>query len=119
MSLRPVYGAAKAAMLNMTISLSKAVVGTGVTANSVSLGPILTPSVEQWGETLAAQNGWDASSFAAIERRIVKELIPIPVGRLGRPEDIGHAVCMIASPAGGFLTGTKVRIDGGQLHSVN
>lgn len=119
MALGPDYGAAKAAMLNMTVSLSKAVAGTGVTVNSISPGPILTHAVRQWGETLATQHGWDASSFEAIEKRIVADLAPIPVGRFGRAEDIGHAVCMVASPAAGYMTGANVRVDGGQLTNVN
>jgi len=117
--LGPDYGAAKAAMLNMTVSLAKSLGGCGVTANSVSPGAILTPAVEAWLMGLRAPMGWGDISLEEAERLVAKELVPVPVGHIGRVEDIAHAVCMIASPAAGYMTGANVRVDGGQVQSVN
>ena len=115
----PDYGAAKAAMLNMTVSLAKALGPCGVTANSVSPGMILTPAVEAWLDRLKQTMGWGDISLEEAETRAARELTPVPVGRIGRVEEIAHAECMIASPAAGYMTGANVRVDGGQVQSVN
>lgn len=115
----PDYGAAKAAMLNMTVSLAKALGDSGVTANSVSPGMILTPAVERWLDTLKGTMGWGDVTLEEAEARAARDLTPIPVGRIGRVEEIAHVVCMIASPHVGYMTGANIRVDGGQVQSVN
>lgn len=115
----PDYGAAKAAMLNMTVSLAKSLGPCGVTANSVSPGMILTPAVEEWLSHLGPTMGWGDIPLEEAERRAAKELTPVPVGRAGRVEEIAHVVCMIASPSAGFMTGANIRVDGGQVQSIN
>ena len=37
----------------------------------------------------------------------------VPLGRLGRPEDVSGLVCFLASPGGGYVTGTTIVVDGG------
>ena len=118
-ALGPDYGAAKAAMLNMTVSLAKSLGPCGVTANSISPGMILTPAVEAWLGNLKRNMGWGDISLEEAEARAARELTPIPVGRIGRVEEIAHVVCMIASPNAGYMTGANVRMDGGQVQSVN
>ena len=115
----PDYGAAKGAVLNMTVSLAKSLGDCGVTANSVSPGAILTPAVEEWLGNLRKAMGWGDISIEEAEKRMTREIVPVPIGRVGRVEDIAHAVCMIASPGAGFMTGANVRVDGGQVQSVN
>lgn len=115
----PDYGAAKAAMLNMTVSLAKSLGACGVTANSVSPGMILTPAVEAWLGALGQTMGWGEIPIEEAEIRAARELTPIPVGRIGRVDEIAHMVCMIASPRAGYMTGANVRMDGGQVQSVN
>jgi len=115
----PDYGAAKGAVLNMTSSLTKSLGDCGVTVNSLSPGAILTPAVEAWLGHLKTTMGWGDISLEEAEARMTREIVPIPIGRVGRVEDIAHAVCMIASPGAGFITGANVRVDGGQVQSVN
>ena len=115
----PDYGAAKGAVLNMTSSLAKSLGDCGVTVNSVSPGAILTPAVEEWLGNLSKALGWGDISIGEAEKRMTREIVPVPIGRIGRVEDIAHAVCMIASPGAGFMTGANVRVDGGQVQSVN
>lgn len=115
----PDYGAAKAAMINMTSSLAKALGSCGVTANTVSPGMVLTPAVEAWFANLRTAMGWGEIDMTETERRVTQQIVPIPVGRAGRVEDIAHAVCMIASPASGYMTGANIRVDGGQVQAIN
>jgi len=118
MTYGPDYGAAKAALLNLTVSLAKEVAGAGITSNAISPGIILTPGVEEWLIKLGEQNGWHGLTPDEIHARAIGHLSAASVGRIGRPADIGHAVCMIASPAAGYMTGANIRVDGGQLATV-
>ena len=108
----PDYAAAKAALNNMTVALSLALAGTGVTVNSISPGVILTAGVEGWFRKLAEQFGW-GTEWPEIEKRAIAALAPNHVGRAGRPEDVAHAVMYLASPRGGFVTGTDMLVSGG------
>jgi 3-oxoacyl-[acyl-carrier protein] reductase len=115
----PDYGAAKAAMINMSVSLARSLGPCGVTANSVSPGMVLTPAVERWLDNMRGSMGWEGLEMAELERRAATQLTPTLVGRIGRVEDIAHAVCMLASSASGYMTGANIRVDGGQVQSIN
>ena len=110
------YGAAKAALNNLTLSLSKALAGTGVTSNGIMPGLIYTPLVDPWFKALAKRLGSDdpqvGRDFA------LKNVLQQTVGRIGQPRDIAAAVCFIASPLSDFMTGTTFRIDGGATPTV-
>lgn len=110
------YGAAKAALNNLTLSLSKALAGTGVTSNGIMPGLIYTPLVDPWFERLAKEQGSDdpdvGRTFA------IEHVLRQTVGRIGEPKDIAFAVCMIASPLCDFMTGTTFRVDGGATPTV-
>ena len=108
----PDYAAAKAGLNNMTVGLSLALAGTGVTVNSISPGVILTAGVEGWFRKLSEQFGW-GDDWPEIEKRAIAALAPNHIGRAGRPEDVAHAVMYLASPAGGFVTGTDMLVSGG------
>jgi NAD(P)-dependent dehydrogenase (short-subunit alcohol dehydrogenase family) len=69
--------------------------------------------VEAWLRGLAAANGW-GEDFEVIERKAVEGFMPNHVGRIGRPDDIAHAVAYLASPAAGFVTGTDLLVSGWQ-----
>jgi NAD(P)-dependent dehydrogenase (short-subunit alcohol dehydrogenase family) len=97
----PAYAATKAAMVNMSISLAKELAGTGVTVNSVSPGPIVTPLFER----IVREGGADLQQLEASATY---------VGRFGRPEEIADFVAFLASPRADFIDATDVRIDGGR-----
>jgi 3-oxoacyl-[acyl-carrier protein] reductase len=110
------YGAAKAALNNLTLSLSKALAGTGVTSNGIMPGLIVTPLTVPWLMALAKQQGSDDPK--AGEEFALKHITQQSVARLGQPRDIAYAVCTIASPMSDFITGTTFRIDGGATPTV-
>jgi NAD(P)-dependent dehydrogenase (short-subunit alcohol dehydrogenase family) len=114
----PDYAATKAANINMTVSLSKELADTGITVNTVSPGPILTPGVEEMLREVAKQRKW-GSDMHEIERHAVKEFFPTLVGRFGKPQEVAALVCFLSSPLADFITGSDFRIDGGRAGSVN
>lgn len=110
----PEYGTTKAANINMTISLSKELAGTGITVNTVSPGPVATVGTQELFQKIALEKNW-GTDWKEIERRITREMLPNVVGRFGTPEEVGHLVTFLASPVADFITGANYRIDGGRL----
>jgi NAD(P)-dependent dehydrogenase (short-subunit alcohol dehydrogenase family) len=69
-----------------------------IRTNAVAPGPILTDNLRRAGE--AAQRAAAAA---------------MPLGRVGRPQDVAEAVVWLSSPASAFVTGTTLVLDGGKL----
>jgi len=113
------YQAAKAAMVNMSASLARTLAHTGITVNTVTPGPILTPAMIRMWTGIARQKGWSTDNWKEIESRVITEMLPISAERLGQPEDIGRMVALLASPLSGYMTGANYRVDGGQIRSIN
>jgi 3-oxoacyl-[acyl-carrier protein] reductase len=113
------YSATKAANVSLAVSLAKDLAGTGITSNAVSPGMIVTPGVEEMLKGMAPQLGLPSDDLAALEQFAVKNMVPNPSARLGRPEDIAAAVTFLASPLAGYINGTNLRVDGGTVPTVN
>ncbi|HVN83228.1 MAG TPA: SDR family oxidoreductase [Candidatus Binatia bacterium] len=94
----PGYGAAKAAIVQMTKTLAAAWATNGIRVNAVAPG--LTRS-----NMTARIQGLPEFTRKDFER--------MPLGRWGVPEDVAPAVLFLASPAARFITGQTLRIDGG------
>lgn len=91
------YAASKAGIHGFTKSLAQEVARKGITVNTISPGYVETNMV------------------MAIPEEIREKIIAqIPVGRLGRPEEIARAVVFLASISSGFITGSNLSINGGQ-----
>ena len=90
------YAAAKAGVAGMTRSLAREVASRGITVNCVAPGFIETDMTKALGE---------AQSAALLGQ--------VPVGRLGRPSEVAHAVAFLASPDAGYITGTELHVNGG------
>jgi len=93
------YGAAKAAIVNLTRSTALEWAASGVRVNALAPGWIDTPMNE------AERNDPQAEA---------KILSVIPMGRWGRPEEIAAAAVFLCSPAASFITGETLIVDGGQ-----
>ena len=93
------YSAAKSAYLGMVRSLATEVSPAGVRVNAIAPG---------WIETEMTRRAM--AGDPARRRRI---LARTPLGRFGKPEDIGAAAVYLCSPAGKFVTGIVLPVDGG------
>jgi NAD(P)-dependent dehydrogenase (short-subunit alcohol dehydrogenase family) len=112
----PHYGAAKAAVTNLTKSLSKAYARDGILVNTVSPAFIKTPLVEQIFAAQAQKQGITPQEF---EQAFLRESRPhIELGRPGTPEEVASAVVYLASEAASFITGANLRVDGGSVASI-
>ena len=112
------YSAAKAAVTNLTGNLAQHLAGTGVTANTISPGVILTPSMQEMFQQRADAAG-DTRLWADLEADIVAGYAANPTGRLGRAEDIAAAAVFLASPRAGYVNGATLRVDGAITATVN
>ena len=92
------YSAAKAGMHGFTKALALEVAKSGVTVNTISPGYIGTRMVT-------------AISQEILDTKILPQ---IPVGRLGKPEEIAGLVAYLASDEAAFVTGANISINGGQ-----
>lgn len=92
------YAAAKAGMHGFTKSLALEVAKKGVTVNTISPGYIGTKMV-----------------LAIPQEVLNSKILPqLPVGRLGRPEEVAGLVAYLASDEAAFVTGANISINGGQ-----
>jgi 3-oxoacyl-[acyl-carrier protein] reductase len=114
----PDYMAAKAAIVNLSVSLSKELANTGITSNTISPGPILTAGFEKFFRQIAKDNGW-GEDWKEIEKQAVRQMIPNPTGRIGRIEEVANLVAFVASPLSGFINGANLRVDGGYVTAIN
>jgi acetoacetyl-CoA reductase len=94
------YAAAKAGILGFTKALAQEGAARGVTVNTVAPGYIETDMVR------------------AVPANVLEQIVArIPVGRLGKPEEVARAVLFLVADAAGFITGSTLTINGGQyLH---
>lgn len=112
------YGASKAALNNLTLSLSVALQGTGVSVTTVSPGPIMTPALEGFIERNILSKHPEMSPAEA-EHHAAEKFFKVPLGRLGRADEVAALIALLASPLGGFCHATNLHIDGGALATVN
>ncbi len=96
-------GAARAGVVNLTKSLALEWAKRGVRVNAVAPGEIRSTGLDNYAPEIQA----------AFESEIPKT---IPLRRLGTIEDVSWAVAYLASPAGAYITGETICVDGGQQH---
>ena len=90
------YAAAKAGIFGFSKSLAREVGSRNITVNCVAPGFI------------------DTDMTRALADEFQQSLIQhVPLGRLGRPEEVASAVAFLASSAAGYITGTTLHVNGG------
>ena len=91
------YAAAKSGIHGFTKALAQEGARAGVTVNAVAPGYI------------------DTDMVAAVPEEVLQKIVArIPVGRLGKAEEIARAVAFLVDENGGFITGSTLSINGGQ-----
>jgi len=92
------YVTSKAGMLGFTRSLAKDYARHGITANAIAPGRIESPMT--------------SGSAAEVQARM---LASIPVGRIGKPGEVGALAAFLASEVAGYITGATIDINGGAV----
>jgi 3-oxoacyl-[acyl-carrier protein] reductase len=92
------YAAAKAGLIGLTMSVARELAERGVTVNAVAPGYIATEMTGVLPEN--------------VQQDLLRQ---IPVGRIGRPEDVAGIVSFLASEEAAYITGQVIRVDGGML----
>jgi NAD(P)-dependent dehydrogenase (short-subunit alcohol dehydrogenase family) len=112
------YGAAKAALLNLSKSLAQEFGGKGIHVNCVSPGPVTT---ELWlgdhgvAATVAAATGVDEDTARAA---VVASIGGFATGRFTSPEEVATLVVLLASQRTANVTGANYVIDGGLIKTI-
>jgi NAD(P)-dependent dehydrogenase (short-subunit alcohol dehydrogenase family) len=102
-AMMPHYGAAKAAVINLTRTLGVAWARQGIRVNGVAPGPVET---EGYLEVLRRTDPDAERTYQAVAARVA-------MGRWGRVEEIAYPVLFLASDASSFMTGETIVVDGG------
>lgn len=90
------YSGAKAGVLGFTKALARENAGKGITVNAVAPGYIDTEMVQ------------------AVDEKVMEKIIAkVPVGRLGKAEEVARAVVFLADKDAGFITGETLSVNGG------
>jgi len=90
------YVAAKAGMVGFSKALAREVGSRSITVNCVAPGFIETDMTK-----------------ALSEEQVAKLIGNVPLGRLGQPDDVAHAVLFLACPAASYITGNTIHVNGG------
>lgn len=95
------YSAAKGGVISFTKSIAKEVAQYNINVNCICPGPIATPAL--------------LKSIEANPNALKAYQAAIPLGRLGKPEEVASTVLFLASEEASFITGQALSIDGGQV----
>jgi 3-oxoacyl-[acyl-carrier protein] reductase len=92
------YAASKAGLIGLTMAVAREVASRNITVNAVAPGWIETAMTEVLSQELR-------DTMAKT----------IPMGRAGTDQEVAHAVCFLASPDSGYITGHVLDVNGGML----
>jgi NAD(P)-dependent dehydrogenase (short-subunit alcohol dehydrogenase family) len=112
------YGAAKAALVNLTKALSQEFGPHGLRVNAVSPGPVAT---DLWlgehgvAETVARETGVDAETA---RQTIIAGIGGFATGRFTTPDEVAALIAFLASDRAGNITGVNYLIDGGLIKTT-
>lgn len=98
------YGAAKAALIAYSKGLATEFAPQGIRVNTITPGHVESPGADKVRDDLATAFGIEVAAIHAT----------VPIGRIGRPEDIAEAVAYLVSDRASYITGANLVIDGGE-----
>jgi 3-oxoacyl-[acyl-carrier protein] reductase len=99
-------------VVGLAKTLSNQFAGDGITVNSVCPGYTRTDRVAELNAIRARELGVPP---AKVERQTTAN---IPMGRLGRPEELAALIAFLASERAGYITGTAIQVDGGYVKGL-
>jgi len=102
----------RAAVLAWSKTLASEVAGDGVTVNMVVPGRIHTARVDELDAAAAKRTGKSVEEIARASAA------SIPAGRYGRPQEFADMVVFLASERASYVTGSRLRVDGGAIRSL-
>jgi NAD(P)-dependent dehydrogenase (short-subunit alcohol dehydrogenase family) len=100
---KAILSASKAAVRSFARTMSAELIEQGVRVNCVSPGTIITPLHRSPNET--------DEHFDAYTQRVGNK---VPIGRMGKPDEVASAVVFLASDASSYMLGTELIVDGGR-----
>ena len=100
---RALLSASKAAVRSFARTLSAKLLDRGIRVNAVSPGSIETP--------IHRGRAQSYEEFSAYKARVGAQ---VPLGRMGKPEEIAAAVLFLAGPGSGYMLGAEIVVDGGR-----
>lgn len=102
----------RSALVGWSKTLATEVAGQGITVNMVLPGRIETERVGQLDAAAAGRTGKSQAEIATASAA------SIPLGRYGRPNEFADAVAFLVSERASYITGAKLRVDGGAIRSI-
>jgi NAD(P)-dependent dehydrogenase (short-subunit alcohol dehydrogenase family) len=111
------YNATKAALINLTKTLSKAYGDDGIRVNAVSPAATLTPMLEGMLQDIADERG--VGFEQAKSEWLAEDRSNIVLGRTSEPEEVAAVIAFLASDDASFVTGANYRVDGGSVASID
>src|SRR5882672_9238726 len=110
------YGMTKTAQVSIARGVAQTVAGTGITVNSVLVGPTASEGVGQFLESMAGQQG---VTKAEIEKQFFSTARPSSLlKRFETPEEVAAVVVFVASTQATAINGSAVRAEGGVVSSI-
>jgi len=106
-SVSPVYSAAKFAVIGMARSLAIRCAAENIRVNTICPGPIETPMLPQFMDP-----DFDAE---LAKQSLARTRASVPMGRVGRPDEVAAAALWLASDDASFVTGAFLPVDGGAM----